>query len=82
MGRMSSCSANPTPHVPLKDLRDKQAWIAFRFDGGDLAPEHGGPARLLVPHLYFWKSAELLTASGKVPTESEPSLFGATGAQR
>ena len=58
MGRMSSCSANPTPHVPLKDLRDKQAWIAFRFDGGDLAPEHGGPARLLVPHLYFWKSAK------------------------
>jgi len=47
-----------TTNVPLKDLRDKQAWIAFRFDGADLAPEHGGPARLLVPHLYFWKSAK------------------------
>jgi len=47
-----------TTNVPLRDLRDKQAWIAFSFDGVDLAPEHGGPARLLVPHLYFWKSAK------------------------
>jgi len=47
-----------TTNLPLKDLRNKQAWIAFRFDGKDLAPEHGGPARLLVPHLYLWKSAK------------------------
>src|ERR1700758_4564000 len=47
-----------TMNVPLKDLMDKQAWIAFRFDGKDLAPEHLGPARLLVPHLYLWKSAK------------------------
>src|SRR5438067_897690 len=47
-----------TTNVPLKDLTNKQAWIAFRFDGRDLAPEHGGPARLLVPHLYLWKSAK------------------------
>jgi DMSO/TMAO reductase YedYZ molybdopterin-dependent catalytic subunit len=39
-------------------LRNGQAWIAFKFDGKDLAPEHGGPARLLVPHLYLWKSAK------------------------
>lgn len=45
-------------NVPLADLRDGKAWIAFRFDGKDLEPEHGGPARLLVPHLYFWKSAK------------------------
>jgi len=32
--------------------------LAFRFDGRDLEPEHGGPARLLVPHLYLWKSAK------------------------
>src|SRR5262249_13085416 len=42
----------------LEDLTDKKAWVAFRFDDEDLAPEHGGPARLLVPHLYFWKSAK------------------------
>ncbi len=47
-----------TSNIPLKDLLNGQAWIAFRFDGKDLAPEHGGPARLLVPHLYFWKSAK------------------------
>jgi DMSO/TMAO reductase YedYZ molybdopterin-dependent catalytic subunit len=47
-----------TTNLPLKDLRNNQAWIAFRFDGEDLAAEHGGPARLLVPHLYFWKSAK------------------------
>ena len=34
----------------MEDLLNKQAWIAFRFDNEDLAPEHGGPARLLVPH--------------------------------
>ena len=47
-----------TTNLPLKDLRNGQAWIAFRFDNKDLAPEHGGPARLLVPHLYLWKSAK------------------------
>ncbi|PWT80287.1 MAG: sulfite oxidase-like oxidoreductase [Acidobacteria bacterium] len=47
-----------TTNLPRKDLLNKQAWIAFRFDGEDLAPEHGGPARLLVPHLYLWKSAK------------------------
>ena len=47
-----------TTNVPLADLRNKQAWIAFRFNGVDLVAEHGGPARLLVPHLYLWKSAK------------------------
>ena len=47
-----------TTNLPLQDLMNKQAWIAFRFDDKELAPEHGGPARLLVPHLYLWKSAK------------------------
>jgi DMSO/TMAO reductase YedYZ molybdopterin-dependent catalytic subunit len=47
-----------TTNLPLEDLLNKQAWIAFRYDDEDLAPEHGGPARLLVPHLYLWKSAK------------------------
>src|SRR5262245_22882015 len=45
-------------NLPLQDLLNRQAWVAFRFDGKALAPEHGGPARLLVPHLYLWKSAK------------------------
>jgi DMSO/TMAO reductase YedYZ molybdopterin-dependent catalytic subunit len=47
-----------TTNLPLADLRDGKAWVAFSYDGADLAPEHGGPARLLVPHLYLWKSAK------------------------
>lgn len=45
-------------NLPLKDLMNEQASIAFRFNGADLAPEHGGPAPLLVPRLYLWKSAK------------------------
>jgi DMSO/TMAO reductase YedYZ molybdopterin-dependent catalytic subunit len=47
-----------TTNVPLADLLGGKAWIAYEFEGQPLAPEHGGPARLLVPHLYFWKSAK------------------------
>ena len=45
-------------NLPTADVTDGKAWIAFGYDGAPLAPEHGGPARLLVPHLYFWKSAK------------------------
>jgi DMSO/TMAO reductase YedYZ molybdopterin-dependent catalytic subunit len=47
-----------TTNVPLPDLLGGKAWVAWEFDGEPLEPAHGGPARLLVPHLYFWKSAK------------------------
>ena len=47
-----------TTNLPLADVTDGKAWIAFGYAGSPLPPEHGGPARLLVPHLYFWKSAK------------------------
>jgi len=47
-----------TTNLPSSDLTGGRAWIAFGYDGEPLAPEHGGPARLLVPHLYLWKSAK------------------------
>ena len=47
-----------TTNLPLEDLLDGKAWIAYEFEGDELHPEHGGPARLLVPHLSFWKSAK------------------------
>ena len=47
-----------TTNLPLDDLLEGQAWVAYRFDDEDLGAEHGGPARLLVPHLYLWKSAK------------------------
>ena len=47
-----------TTNVPLEDLLGGKAWVAYEFEGEPLDPEHGGPARLIVPHLYFWKSAK------------------------
>ncbi|WP_207922799.1 sulfite oxidase-like oxidoreductase [Micromonospora sp. KC606] len=47
-----------TTNLPLDDLRGGRAWVVHTYDGGPLSAEHGGPARLLVPHLYFWKSAK------------------------
>jgi len=54
----ASCYGGYTTNVPLADLTGGRAWVAYGYGGEPLAPEHGGPARLLVPHLYFWKSAK------------------------
>jgi len=55
---LAFCDGGYTTNVPLADLRGGKAWIVDEYDGRPLDPEHGGPARLLVPHLYFWKSAK------------------------
>ena len=47
-----------TTNLPLDDVRGNKAWVVWEHEGAPLPPEHGGPARLLVPHLYFWKSAK------------------------
>jgi len=52
------CDGGYTTNLPLPDLINGQAFIGYEYDGRPLAPEHGGPARLVVPHLYFWKSAK------------------------
>jgi len=52
------CDGGYTTNLPLKDVMGGRAWIAHTYGGEPLEPEHGGPARLLVPHLYFWKSAK------------------------
>ena len=52
------CDGGYTTNLPLADVTGGKAWVAFGYDGAPLPPEHGGPARLLVPHLYFWKSAK------------------------
>lgn len=51
-----------TTNLPLPDITGGKAWVAFGYEGEALAPEHGGPARLVVPHLYFWKSAKWVTS--------------------
>ena len=52
------CDGGYTTNLPIEDVTGGKAWVAYAFDGEPLEPEHGGPARLLVPHLYFWKSAK------------------------
>jgi DMSO/TMAO reductase YedYZ molybdopterin-dependent catalytic subunit len=55
---LAHCDGGYTTNLPVADVVGGQAWVAFNYDGNPLAAEHGGPARLLVPHLYFWKSAK------------------------
>ena len=55
---MAHCDGGYTTNLPVQDVLGGQAWVAFAYGGQPLQPEHGGPARLLVPHLYFWKSAK------------------------
>jgi DMSO/TMAO reductase YedYZ molybdopterin-dependent catalytic subunit len=67
-----------TTNLPLEDLLDGQAWIVYRYDDEELAPEHGGPVRLLVPHLYFWKSAKWLRGIDLL-AENEPGFWESAG---
>ena len=55
---LAFCDGGYTTNLPLEHVTDGKAWIAYDYDGEPLEPEHGGPARMLVPHLYFWKSAK------------------------
>jgi DMSO/TMAO reductase YedYZ molybdopterin-dependent catalytic subunit len=53
-----SSSTGYTTNLELADLVDGRAWLVWEHEGRRLSDEHGGPVRLLVPHLYFWKSAK------------------------
>jgi DMSO/TMAO reductase YedYZ molybdopterin-dependent catalytic subunit len=65
-------------NVPVADLVRGKAMIATHYEGQPLTAEHGGPARLLVPHLYFWKSAKWI--SGLQFTErDEPGFWELRG---
>jgi DMSO/TMAO reductase YedYZ molybdopterin-dependent catalytic subunit len=67
-----------TTNLPINAVIQGQAWIALAFDGKPLAPEHGGPARLLVPHLYFWKSAKWVRGL-ELREEDEPGFWESNG---
>lgn len=51
-----------TTNTALDDLLADDALLALKHDGADLEPDHGGPLRMVVPQLYFWKSAKWLRA--------------------
>jgi DMSO/TMAO reductase YedYZ molybdopterin-dependent catalytic subunit len=65
-------------NLPVKDLIEGKAMVATRYKDNPLAPEHGGPARLLVPHLYFWKSAKWVRRLQFIPN-NEPGFWEGLG---
>ena len=67
-----------TTNLPLADLTGGKAWVVWEYDGQPLAVEHGGPARLLVPHLYFWKSAKWV-AGLRLLDHDEPGFWERNG---
>jgi DMSO/TMAO reductase YedYZ molybdopterin-dependent catalytic subunit len=67
-----------TTNVAIADLTGGKAWVATEYDGEPLPRQHGGPARLLVPHLYFWKSAKWV-AGLRVMDHDEPGFWEQNG---
>jgi DMSO/TMAO reductase YedYZ molybdopterin-dependent catalytic subunit len=67
-----------TTNLPLDDVTGGKAWLALEFEGEPLEPNHGGPARLLVPHLYLWKSAKWVTSIELMDTDA-PGFWEASG---
>ena len=75
---LAFCDGGYTTNLPTEDVTGGKAWIAFAYDGEPLDPEHGGPARLLVPHLYFWKSAKWVRGL-RLGTEDQPGFWESLG---
>jgi DMSO/TMAO reductase YedYZ molybdopterin-dependent catalytic subunit len=75
---LAFCDGGYTTNLPIEDVTGGKAWIAFAYDGQPLEPEHGGPARLLVPHLYFWKSAKWVRGLS-LRDEDEPGFWESLG---
>jgi DMSO/TMAO reductase YedYZ molybdopterin-dependent catalytic subunit len=71
---LAFCDGGYTTNLPLEDVTGGKAWVAFAYGGEPLEPEHGGPARLLVPHLYFWKSAKWVRGLS-LRAEDEPGFW-------
>jgi DMSO/TMAO reductase YedYZ molybdopterin-dependent catalytic subunit len=67
-----------TTNLPVEDVTGGRAWVVHTFDGEPLEAEHGGPARLLVPHLYFWKSAKWVRGL-TLTVQDEPGFWEAAG---
>ena len=75
---LAFCDGGYTTNLPLEDVTGGKAWIAYEYEGQPLEPEHGGPARLLVPHLYFWKSAKWVRGLELLP-QDQPGFWESLG---
>ena len=67
-----------TTNLPLADVTGGRAWVVWEADGAPLPADHGGPARLLVPHLYFWKSAKWVSGI-RLLDHDEPGFWERNG---
>ena len=67
-----------TTNLSIDDVSGGKAWVAYEYEGEPLEPQHGGPARLLVPHLYFWKSAKWVRGLTLTP-DDEPGFWETYG---
>jgi DMSO/TMAO reductase YedYZ molybdopterin-dependent catalytic subunit len=67
-----------TTNLPVEEVLGGKAWVVYGYDGQPLAPEHGGPVRLLVPHLYFWKSAKWVRGL-RLVDQDEPGFWESLG---
>ena len=67
-----------TTNLAIEDLTGGKAWVVTEHEGEPLPREHGGPARLLVPHLYFWKSAKWVQGI-RVMDHDEPGFWESNG---
>jgi DMSO/TMAO reductase YedYZ molybdopterin-dependent catalytic subunit len=72
------CDCGWTTNLPITDCLVEDALVADTHDGEPLDPDHGGPARLIIPHLYAWKSAKWLT-SLELLTEDQRGFWEAAG---
>jgi DMSO/TMAO reductase YedYZ molybdopterin-dependent catalytic subunit len=72
------CDGGYTTNLALDDLLDGRGLVAYEYEGSPIEPEHGGPARLLVPHLYFWKSAKWVRGLAFME-EDEPGFWETHG---
>ncbi|SDE32321.1 sulfite oxidase-like oxidoreductase [Auraticoccus monumenti] len=72
------CYGGYSTNLPLEDLLNGKAWVAFEYEGEGLRPEHGGPARLLVPHLYLWKSAKWINGI-ELREDDQPGFWETLG---
>jgi len=75
---MAHCDGGYTTNLPVADLMEGKAMVATHFDGQPLPATHGGPARLLVPHLYFWKSAKWVRRLAFMETDA-PGFWESLG---
>jgi DMSO/TMAO reductase YedYZ molybdopterin-dependent catalytic subunit len=75
---LAFCDGGYTANYPLEDLTGGRAWLVDQYNGEPLEPQHGGPARMLVPHLYFWKSAKWVRGL-RLSSSDEPGFWESLG---